>query len=270
MTAYLNHLAFEFKTGLRNSTQLLMFYLFPLLFYAMMGLVMTEINPFFTESLIPAMVVFAALVGTLLGLPGPLVESREAGIFRSFKVNGVPAPSILLVPAITAVFHILIVSVIVALTGAPFFDGAAPTNWGAFALVTLVASVSFAGLGALIGVVAEGSRSTVLYAQAIFLPSMLLGGLMIPLSMLPESVQSVSLLLPATYAMEAFNGLAYGLDTLVDPNVALAALAASGLLAFGLAAYLFNWDSRSGARRGHPVMALLALLPYVAVTLISL
>jgi hypothetical protein len=29
MTAYLNHFAFEFKSGLRNQTQLLMNYLFP-------------------------------------------------------------------------------------------------------------------------------------------------------------------------------------------------------------------------------------------------
>ena len=31
-----------------------------------------------------------------------------------------------------------------------------------------------------------------------------------------------------------------------------------GILAFGLAIYLFNWDSRNAARRGHPLLALLA------------
>jgi hypothetical protein len=37
----------------------------------------------------------------------------------------------------------------------------------------------------------------------------------------------------------------------------------SGVLAFGLAVYLFSWDSRNTTRRGHPLLALLALLPYV-------
>jgi len=38
----------------------------------------------------------------------------------------------------------------------------------------------------------------------------------------------------------------------------------SGMLAFGLAVYLFSWDLRNTARRGHPLLALLVLLPYVA------
>jgi len=39
-------------------------------------------------------------------------------------------------------------------------------------------------------------------------------------------------------------------------------LLASGVLAFGLAVYLFNWDRRNTTQRGHPLLALLALLPY--------
>ncbi len=90
MSAFLNHFLFEFKTGLRNSNNLLMNYLFPLGFYAMMGLIMTRIFPGFDQVLIPSMVVFVAMASNILGLPNPLVEMREAGVFRSFKINGVP------------------------------------------------------------------------------------------------------------------------------------------------------------------------------------
>lgn len=264
MTAFVNHFAFEFKTGLRNPTQMLMNYLFPLAFYALMGLVMTQINPGFKETLLPAMVIFAVLVSTLLGMPGPLVESREAGIFRSFKINGVPALSILSIPASTTIFHTLIVSVLIALTASSLFGGAAPVDWGSFVVVTLVTAFSCGGLGALIGVIASSSRSTVLWSQLIFLPSMLIGGLMVPISLLPESIRPVSALLPSTHAMQAFLGLAYRQETLVDPLASLLILAVSGVVAFGLAIYLFNWDSRNDSRRGHPLMALLAVLPYLA------
>ncbi|MGC9397569.1 MAG: ABC transporter permease [Anaerolineae bacterium] len=263
MTAFLHHFTFEFKTGLRDSTLLLMNYLFPLAFYAMMGLVMTEINPMFTETLIPAMIVFATLASALLGLPGPLVESREAGIFRSFKINGVPAASILLMPALTTVFHVLIVAAVIAVTGTPLFDGLAPTHWGYLALVTLQTAFACAGLGALIGVVAQDTRTTVLLSQAVFLPSMLIGGVMMPLEILPASVQPLSALLPSTHSMQAFLALAYGQKTLIPPRVAVPALLSSGAIAFALAIYLFNWDSRNETRRGHPFMALLALAPYV-------
>ena len=130
MTAFANHFAFEFKTGLRNSTLLMLNYLFPLGFYAMMGLVMTAINPLFSESMVPAMVIFATMAAAILGLPAPLVESREAGIYRSFKINGVPAPSILAIPALSTIFHVLIVASIIAVTGPLLFKGLAPSNWG--------------------------------------------------------------------------------------------------------------------------------------------
>ncbi len=74
MSAFTNHFSFEFKTGLRNPTLMLMNYLFPLGFYAMMGLVMVQINPGFKDTLIPSIVIVSIMVSTLLGLPGPLVE----------------------------------------------------------------------------------------------------------------------------------------------------------------------------------------------------
>lgn len=264
MTAFVNHFVFEFKTGLRDSNLLLMNYLFPLGFYALMGLVMAQINPTFTETMIPAMVVFVAMVSPLLGLPGPLVESREAGIYRSYKINGVPALSILSIPVLSTMFHVLIVAGIISFTCAPLFDGVVPENWVNFVLVTLVTVFAFGALGALIGVISANSRSTVLWSQLIFLPSMLLGGLMMPLDLLPESVRFVSGLLPATQAMQAYLGLAYNQATVINPMVSVGILLAGGILAFGLAIYLFNWDSRNDVRRGNPLMALLALAPYVA------
>jgi ABC-2 type transport system permease protein len=268
MTAFTNHFAFEFKTGLRNSTQLMMNYLFPLGFYAMMGLVMTAVNPLFTQSMVPAMVVFATMAAAILGLPSPLVDSREAGIFRSFKINGVPAPSILAIPALGTIFHVLIVCAIITATAPLLFKGTAPTNWIAFVLLTLLTAFTFAGLGALIGVISANSRATVLWSQLLFLPSMLLGGLMMPLSVLPEGARRFSALLPPAHAMQAFQGLAFNQAASWDPMRAVIVLLTSGLLAFGLAIYLFNWDTQNGARRGHPLMALLAFAPYVVSALL--
>ena len=54
MTALISHFAFEFRTGIRNKQLLLLNYLFPLGFYVMMGFFMTEINPTFKLSMVPA------------------------------------------------------------------------------------------------------------------------------------------------------------------------------------------------------------------------
>lgn len=264
MTAFLNHFAFEFKTGLRNPTSMLMNYLFPLAFYVMMGAVMIPINPGFADYMIPAIVLVAIMAATLLGLPGPLVESRDAGIYRSFKINGVPVLSILSIPVFSSIFHALIAAVIITLTAGPVFSAQNPQNWVAFSLITLLSAFTFAAIAALIGVISNGTRATVLWSQLIFLPSMLIGGLMMPLSILPASIQPISGLLPTSYAMQAYQGLAFHSETVFDPWISTAVLAAGGLVAFALAILLFRWDSTIRARRGHPLLALLAIVPYIA------
>jgi len=263
MNAYLVHFAFEFKTGLRNATLLMMNYLFPLGFYVLMGLVMTQVNPAFRETMIPALVIFIALASTVLGLPSPLVEQREAGIFRTYKINGVPAPAILIIPALSTIFHAAIASGIMVATAGPLFGASLPTNWGAFVLVSLLTIAAFGALGALIGVASANSRATVLWSQLIFLPSMLIGGLMLPLSLIPKAMLPFSALLPPAHAMQALVGLAYGQETVLNQTVSVGVLLATVLLGFGLSIYLFDWDRVNRARRGHPLMALLVLVPYV-------
>jgi len=263
MNAFINHFSFELRTGIRNKTLLLMNYLFPLGFYVMIGLLMTAINPAFRETLIPVMTIFAILVSTILGLPDPLVTAREAGIFRSYKINGVPSFSILVIPALTTILHTTVVTIIITTTAPLFFDAKLPVNWLGFIVTFLLMAFTCAGLSVLIGVVSASSRMTVLWSQLIFLPSMLLAGMMVPYSMLPGVMGKIAHLLPATHAMNAFRGLALDLIPNFNPIGSLIILLASGVLAFGLAIYLFNWDSRNMTQRGHPLMALLVLLPYV-------
>jgi ABC-2 type transport system permease protein len=263
MNAFIHHFAFEFRTGIRNKQLLLMNYLFPLGFYLMMGFIMAEINPPFREDIIPAMVVFGILSATLLGIPDPLVNARENGIFRSYKINGIPSISILIIPALTTILHLVIVAVVITVTAPLLFDAPLPVNWLNYALIFVTMALACAGLSVLIGVVSPSSRMTVLWSQLVFVPSMLLGGLMLPYSMLPAVAGKFAQLLPATQAMNAFNGLAMGKVAAFSPWGSVIMLLISGVLAFGLAVYLFSWDRRNTTRRGHPLLALLVLLPYV-------
>ena len=261
--AFIAHFAFEFRTGIRNKNLLLLYYLFPLGFYLMMGWIMTDLNPLFKDIILPAMTLFAILAATLLGLPDPLVTARENGIFRSYKINGIPAASIIAIPALTTMLHLTVVMAIICVSAPLLFDAPVPQSWGAFLLIFAVAAFTCSGWGVLIGVVSPSTRMTVLYAQAFFLPSMLIGSFMLPYSMLPEVATIFARLLPATHTMNAFNGLAMGVGADFNAWGSLLVLLLSGLLAFALSGYLFSWDSRNSERRGHPALALLALLPFV-------
>lgn len=269
MTAFANHFGFEFRSGIRNRSLLLLNYLFPLAFYLLMGFVMPGLNPMFLEVLVPAMVIFAVLSAALLGLPDPLVAARDSGIFRSYKINGVPKISLLLIPALTTALHTTIVAALITLSAPLLFDAPLPVNWLNYVLVYLVGLFACCGLGVLIGVVSPNSRVTILLSQLVFLPSMLIGGLMLPFAMLPRAAQAVGMLLPSTLTMNAFRGLAMGWTADFAPWGSVAVLVTGGLTAFWLAYYLFQWDSHE-ARRLPVATAILAIVPYLAFMLATL
>jgi hypothetical protein len=69
--------------------------------------------------------------------------------------------------------------------------------------------------------------------------------------------------------MQAYRGLAYGADTLLDPMMSVIVLATGGTVALGLAVALFSWDRKNATRRVHPAVALLAIVPYLVGTFLA-
>jgi ABC-2 type transport system permease protein len=268
MTAFLHHLAYDFKTGIRDRSKLLMFYLFPLVFFFLVGGLMSSVNPNFGQTMIPAMVLFAFMCSALLNLPSLLVNAREAGVFRSYRINGVPAASVLAIPVISAAAHMAVAAVVISLAGARFYGAAAPANVALFALAALLSYAAYAGIGVLIGVASGNNTVTILISQLIYIPSIILGGLMVPSAMLPGGLARLSLLLPATHCMKVLVGLGMP-GAAPTPWLSMGVLAVSAALSFGLAALLFEWDSRASAPSPKAWFALLAVLPYAVAALIG-
>jgi ABC-2 type transport system permease protein len=263
MRAFLYHFSFEFRSGLRDRTLLLMNYLFPLSFYGVVSSIMSQLNPDFRPNIIPVMIVFVSMTSLILALPNPLVSARETGIFRSYRVNGVPSLSIVLIPAISAAVHVIIAAVIITFTAPVLFDAPLPLNWGGFVVFLILTIFVLAGLGVLIGVISSNTRVTILWSQLVFLPSILIGGLMIPRSTLTGAMQRISGLFPSTYSIEIYNTLARDTGSNIGSGPSILILIAAGIIAFGLASYLFSWDSQNTTRRGSVWLALLVLVPFI-------
>lgn len=263
MKAFWSHFSFEFRTGIRNRTLLFLTYLFPLGVFAIIGALMTAVYPDFRKTMIPALVIFAVLAGTLLSMPDTLVSARKASIFRSYRINGVPALSILIIPGLSVLLHLIVVSAIITIASPLFFEGPLPVNWLGFLLAFLLIAVACASLSLLIGVISTSTQMTVLWAQLIFLPSMILGGLMMPSSILPAGLARIGMLLPTTYGMRVFAGLGYNQPP--EGGVLLPALIllSASAVAFILALSLFTWDTPDSRQRRRMPLAVLALLPYV-------
>ncbi len=266
MKAFVNHLAYDFRSVLRDRGRLLMFHLFPLVFFGLCGAFMTAVNPYFREAMLPGMVLFAVMSASLLAAPSTLVQARENGVFRSFRINGVPSASILSIPVIGAALHVAVVAAVISVAGVRVFGGRGPTSLLGFASAALVSYAAFAGIGTLIGVAADRDSSATLIAQLVFIPSMMLGGLMVPERILSPGLHRIALLLPATHCMRVFAGLGGAAEV---PWSALAVLGSSVVLSFGLAMALFEWDSRSNRPSPKAYAAFLGIAPYAIAALIG-
>ena len=198
------------------------------------------------------------LSGTLLGLPGPLVAAREAGIFRNYKINGVPALSILSIPALTTMLHALLVTVVIALTAPAIFRGLAPANWAAFFLVFLVSAFACAGIGVLIGVISTNTRMTVLFRSWSFFRACFRPRWPRWRSSCPRPTPWT----PSTAWRWRRPEHVRGCHSRSSQP--------GRLLAFALAVFLFSWDSKNAARHARPAFAALALVLYLVGLLLSL
>jgi ABC-2 type transport system permease protein len=270
MNAFLHHFSYDFKTGIRDRSRLLMFYLFPLVFFFLVGGLMSSLNPGFTATMIPGMALFAFMCAALLNLPNVLVTARESGVFRSYRINGVPAGSIISIPVLGTLVHMAIVALIVTVAGVRIYGGAAPAAAVGFAAGALLSYAAYAGIGVLIGVAAGSGTASIHIAQVLYIPSIILGGLMVPTSMLPAALQRISLLLPATHGMRVMSSLGRIGAAAGVPWMSIGVLAAGTAVSFGLAALLFQWDSRACQPAGRKMaLAILAAAPYAAAALIG-
>jgi ABC-2 type transport system permease protein len=264
MSAFIHHLSYDFKSGIRDKSKLLMFYLFPLVFFALAGSLMTAVNPFFKDTMLPGMILFAVMSSALLAFPGGIVTAREQGVFRSYRINGVPVASVLSIPVIGGAVHMAVVAAAISFGGAYLFGGVAPSNIAGFAAAGLLSYLGFSGIGVLIGTASAKENASMLIAQLIYIPSILLGGLMMPASVLPAGFLRASLFLPATHAMRVFAGLGGMPAGAPIPWASIAVLGSSAVLNFALAAWIFQWDPRSTTPSRKAFAALLGILPFAA------
>jgi ABC-2 type transport system permease protein len=259
--AFLHHFAYELKAGLRDRSQLFMNWLFPLVVFVMMAVLMGGINPFFKVQMVPAMMIFGMLSAGLLSLPNGWINQREAGVLRSYRINGVPAWAVLLAPALASLVHMAGVGAVIAILGIKAFGGAAPADWLAFCVGWLATAISVCGMGMAIGTLMPNNRASMLVSQLFYLPSIMLGGLMFPASMLPKALGAVSRFLPARWAMEAMTATWKGASAGTRPWLAPLVLVATGLMGYLVSIALFEWHSSPTRKVAWRVAGLAVLLP---------
>jgi ABC-2 type transport system permease protein len=181
----------------------------------------------------------------IMGTPEAIVKMQESGTLRAFRVNGIPSSAVLTVQALGAFLHLLIVTVIIYLAAPAAFHSEFPKNPPLYFGVLAVFLAASIGIGMLIGVFSKNQSVATMLSMAVFLPTMMLSGIMFPASMLPEALLWVGRIFPATHALQALLGLAYQTKTDWNAYLSFGIVAGIGILAYGIAALRFNRTRKS-------------------------
>ena len=235
MKALAYGIGLQFRLDLRSKSLLVTCYLVPLLFYGLMGGIFTSVMPEVSDTLIQSMTVMGVSMGALIGVPPTLAEIYGTDVRRMYQAGGVPSAFGLIAAALSAFTHLMIMSGIICVT-APFAFGAAlPADMaryiGDLALFLLVSLSVACALGAWVG---DQAKLTML-SQLIFLPSIMLSGILFPADLLPEFLQLLGRMFPAAWGYRLMAQGAGGMETTGSLSaLVLIFILASALCGLGL------------------------------------
>ncbi len=206
MKAFLIHLMVQFRGDLRDKGVLMVYYLVPLAFYLVMGSIMKALEMESGAPLTLSITVFALSMSAYLGMPQSLVKAREQGVLEAYRAAGIPAWSMPIATIVISTLHMLAVAVVILVTAPLLFGAAIPESMGRYALTVLLCALCSEGLGALLACLVKKQNTLTLAGQCLFLPTVMLSGIMFPASLLPKAMQWAGEALPATQALRLYAG----------------------------------------------------------------
>ena len=208
MKAFLYGVGLQFKMDIRSKTMLVTCYLVPLVFFFFMSGIFTSIDPTAKETLIPSMSVFVVTMSALIGLPPSLGEVYGGEVKKVYRANGVPLSLGVITQFVSSFIHTMIVCLIVFAV-APFVFGAElPNDLPLYFCSLAVLLCATLAIGCIIGLSVRTQAKQTMVAMVVFLPSVMLSGIMFPSAMLPEWMQYFACIFPATIGFQAMTAFA--------------------------------------------------------------
>lgn len=199
MSAFLYGLALQWKLDMRSRTLLITCYVVPLLFFAVMGGIFTSITPDSRNTLIQSMTVLGVSTGALIGLPPSLLEVYGNDIRKVYKANGVPMYLGLVSMFLSALLHLMLMSAVIYMAAPIAFDAKLPESPPLYFVSLLIFTAVTLSIGSVLGLLIKNQAKLTMISQMIFLPSMMLSGIMFPADLLPHAFAVVGDICPAAW-----------------------------------------------------------------------
>lgn len=198
MAGLLKLIKAQTQVALRNKQIILCYYIIPLIFFFIFGAVLVKMDASAKESLPVSMTIFSISMGTLLGLSESINSLMKVEYFKAFYVMNVRIYKIILAEQISCGIHMIVQSCLIIILSRIFFDSGLlfQNTKCIFALFLYLIFVIL--VSSIIGLIAKGKNVVMVLGQLCFFITVFLGGIMFPISFLPELLQKIANVIPAS------------------------------------------------------------------------
>lgn len=200
------------------------------------------------DVLLAGNIAWVAAVFGIIALPQRLVEFRQHGVFRRYRVTPMPSYMLIIAPLMVGGAVVLSSLALMLVVGWQVFDIRFAGNAVMVALAIFVSYLAFSALGTAITARIRNVKTALGLGLALFAPMYVLSGAFGPRESFPVSLRVVSDWLPLTHSYDLLTflwlGATWEAETTVGLPVWVSFTYLGGLTAFCVAASvrLFRWD----------------------------
>lgn len=240
--ALAGHFLLTLQLNFRSKQAIIYGYFVPLLFLLAFASVFRGEKPLLLHEM-GQLLTLTVLGGACFGLPTAIVSERDRGVWRRYQLLPIGASSLLVSTVLVRLVIIGSAALIQIALARVAYGTPVPLHPAQLLLSLLVVSLSFIGIGLLIAALADDVPAVQALGQCLFLPMIMIGGVGVPLGLLPHWAQTAAAFMPGRYAVEVLQRATSEAEGLRGAGFPFVALTIIGLAAATVGLRLFCWES---------------------------
>lgn len=264
LNGWIRHLLLTIALNFANPQAIVYGYLVPVFFLVAFGSLFRSDSPPL-QAHMGQILTITILGGACFGLPTALVSEREKGVWRRYLLLPIPVAWLVLSAMVARVLMVASAVLIQIALARAVYGTPLPTRPGIALLAFFFVTAAFLALGLLIAALADTVPAVQALGQCIFLPMIMIGGVGVPLTALPDWAQHVAGFMPGRYAVEVLQPCFDGRNGLPGAGFRLGALGVIGLAAAVAAIRLFRWEAGARIGRSARLWVAAALTAWISV-----
>ena len=200
------------------------------------------------DVLLAGNIAWVTAVFGIVVLPQTLVEFRQYGIFRRYRVTPMLSYMLIVAPLAVGAAVIVVSLALMLVVGWLVFGIRFAGNPAMVALAIFVSYITFAALGMAVTARIRSTRTALVLGLALFAPMFVLSGALGPRETFPAVLRAVGDWLPLTHSYDLLTYLWLGgtweVETTIGTPIWVSFTYLGGIAAFCVAASvrLFRWD----------------------------